>query len=99
MAEAHVGSNLRWFLSRGKGMGLCASSQSWVGNSSTRLTSPKPSTMLATARTMRTLPLILCLPVLAGTAFGGEPNVVLENASFRYRSEEHTSELQSLRHL
>src|ERR1017187_2301804 len=84
MAEAHVGSNLCWFLSRGKGMGLCASSQSWVGNLSTRLTSPKPSTMLATARTMRTLPLILCLPVLAGTAFGGEPNVVLENASFRY---------------
>src|ERR1035441_1013028 len=84
MAEAHVGSNLRWFLSRGKGMGLCASSQSWLGNSCTHLTSTKPITMLATARTMRTLPLILCLPVLAGTAFGGEPNVVLENAHFRY---------------
>ena len=40
--------------------------------------------MLATARTMRTLPLILCLSVLVGTAFGGEPNVVLENARFRY---------------
>ena len=40
--------------------------------------------MLATARMMRTLALILCLPVIAGTAFGGEPNVILENAHFRY---------------
>src|ERR1035437_1983908 len=70
-------------LQRTSGEGGGSSSQSWVGNSSTRLTRPKPSTMLATARTMRTLPLILCLSVLVGTAFGGEPNVVLENARFR----------------
>jgi RHS repeat-associated protein len=33
---------------------------------------------------MRTIPLILCLPLLAGTAFAGEANLVLENAHFRY---------------
>jgi len=33
---------------------------------------------------MRTPPFILCLPVLAGTAFAGEANLVLENPLFRY---------------
>ena len=33
---------------------------------------------------MRTLLFILCLPVLAGTAFAGEADLVLENPLFRY---------------
>jgi hypothetical protein len=40
--------------------------------------------MLADMRTMRTLRSFLCLTFLAGTAFAGEPNVVFENALFRY---------------
>ena len=40
--------------------------------------------MLADMRTMRTPHFLLCLPFLAGTAFAGEPNVVFENALFRY---------------
>ena len=40
--------------------------------------------MLAARCTMRTLLLILCLPVLVGTALAGEADLVLENPLFRY---------------
>jgi len=40
--------------------------------------------MLGVKRTMRTLPFVLCLPLLAGSALAGEANLVLENALFRY---------------
>jgi hypothetical protein len=40
--------------------------------------------MLADMRILRTPLFMLCLTLLAGTAFAGEPDVVLENALFRY---------------
>ncbi len=40
--------------------------------------------MLADMRTMRISPFTLCLPILAVTAFAGEPNLVIENALVHY---------------
>ena len=56
-----------------------------VENSRAGLTIALPGIMLAAMRTMRIQPFLLCLPVLAATAFAGDSTpLVLENPRFHY---------------